>query len=578
MSMKVYGKYLLRYQAPFFIAIFCVMGEAVCDLLGPTFMARMIDEGIAANAMHRVFFWGGMMLLFTCIGAVFAIGRNVLSSHISQRIGADLRHDLFAKIMNFSQAGTDQLDSGSLITRMTNDTTQITQFVNGMMRIFLKAPITCIGSIVLASILNFKLSIIIYTVVVLVGVLIFFSMKLSYPRFALLQKAMDKINSVMQEYLIGIRLVKAFGTYDEENEKFSDANTALLHRGIATQMVITLIAPLLTLTAGLGTAAVLFCGSKLFLRGEILPGNISAFTIYMTQILSSLLMITNIFNTFVRTKASTARIADVLHAGDDFPHTGKTETLCGNIAFENVTFSYPNSSAPALRNVSFTAKPGESLAIIGPTGSGKSTICWLLLRFYDATSGAILLDGRKLCDMDVDIVREIVGLVPQNPMLFSGTVAENIRWGNADATDAMVKTAAKQAEADDFICNMDHGYASMLGSAGVNISGGQKQRISIARGILKNAPILLLDDATSALDAITEAHVRKTLQTIAKTRTVITVTQRCTTAMFFDKILVLEDGGCTGYDTHAALLKNCSVYRDIYQSQVDSSMGGDCDV
>lgn len=569
--MDLYSKYFKKYKVPFLIAVFCVASEAVCDLLGPTLMSNIINFGIDQRQLPKVYYWGGLMLLVTAIGACFAVTRNILASKVSQRMGADLRYDLFEKIMHFSEQGADKIESGSLITRMTNDTSQIVQFVNGIMRIFMKAPITCVGSIVLSSIINFRLSLIIYGIVAIVAVLIIVSMKLSYPRYYKLQKAMDKVNSVVQEYLIGVRLIKAFGTYDKETDKFENANINLMQKSVSSQMIITLIAPLMTLTVGIGTVIVIFTGSRMFSLNLAKPGDITAFTIYMAQILTSLIMITNIFNTFVRTKASTVRIKEVLDCDGDFSDNGKTKELNGDIEFKNVTFAYPNGSGvPALRDLSFSIKNGESLAIIGPTGSGKSTIVWLLLRFYDVNSGKILISGCDIKELSIDSVRHNIAIVPQKPMLFSGSIAENIRWGNSEATNEMMCQAAHKAQAD-FIESMKEEYNSILGSAAVNISGGQKQRISIARGILKNSSILILDDATSALDAVTEAKVRGNLNSKTRNQTVITITQRCGTAMFSDRILVMDNGIKVGYGTHDELMKNCEIYRDIYKTQIESS-------
>ncbi|WP_160677617.1 ABC transporter ATP-binding protein [Clostridium sp. C8-1-8] len=569
--MGLYSKYFKRYKRPFLTAVTCVAFEAFCDLLGPTLMSNIINTGIEQGSLSKVYYWGALMLIVTGVGACFAVTRNILASKVSQRMGADLRYDLFKKIMSFSEVSADKLESGSLITRMTNDTAQIVQFVNGIMRIFLKAPITCIGSIVLASILNFRLSIIIYSVVAVVGVLIVISMKLSYPRFYKLQKAMDKVNSVVQEYLIGVRLVKAFGTYDKETDKFEEANLNLMNMGVSSQMIITFISPLMTLTVGIGTVVVIFTGSKLFLSRLASPGDISAFTIYMAQILTSLIMITNIFNTFVRTKASTSRIKEVIDSEEDFNHAGKSVELNGAIEFKDVTFAYPNGSGvPAIKDLSFSIREGESLAIIGPTGSGKSTIAWLLLRFYDIDGGEILINGIDIKKIDITSVRNTIAIVPQKPMLFSGSVAENISWGNSMATEDMVKEAAAKAQAS-FIEKMPRGYDSTLGSAAVNISGGQKQRISIARGILKQASVLILDDATSALDAVTEAKVRDNLNSKDRSQTIITITQRCGTAMFADKILVMDNGRKVGYGTHDELMESCEIYQDIYKTQIESS-------
>ena len=567
----MYSTYFAKYKWPFLIAVFCVACEAMCDLLGPTLMAHVINTGILGGQLAAVLHWGGLMLAVTAIGAGFAVTRNILASQVSQRLGAQLRRDTFSKIMGLSEAGADQIEAGSLITRMTNDTTQVIQFVNGIMRIFMKAPITCIGSIVLASILNLKLSLIIYSVVIITGLLIYYSMKLSYPRFALYQRAMDRVNTIVQEYLGGIRLVKAFGTYTEEADRFSAANTNLMQRGVASQRVITYTSPLITFAVGIGTVLAVFFGGRLFVAGQTQPGDISAFVTYMLQMLSSLLTLTNVFNTFVRTRASSNRLAEVLACDDDFPVNGDPAPLRGVVKLDNVTFTYPGGNVPALKHVSAEVGPGQSLAVIGPTGAGKSTLCWLLLRFYDVDSGAILLDGTDIRDHSPGAVRAGVGLVPQKSLLFSGTVADNIRWGKPDASDDAVHDAARRAQAG-FIDDLPGGFDSVISSGAVNISGGQKQRISIARGLIKDAPILVLDDATSALDAITEAKIRGELLGAATHKTVIMVTQRCTTAMFADKILVLENGSSVGYGTHAELLGSCPTYQEIYRSQVDSSL------
>jgi len=571
----MYTQYFRKYKWPFLIAVFCVACEALCDLLGPTLMAHVLNVGILGSQLSAVIHWGGLMLLVTAVGAGFAVTRNVLASRVSQRLGADLRYDCFQKIMSLSEAGADEIETGSLITRMTNDTTQVTQFVNGIMRVFMKAPITCIGSIVLASILNLRLSLIIYAVVIVTGLLVYVSMSMSYPRFALYQRAMDRVNTTVQEYLSGVRLVKAFGTYDEEAGRFSDANGNLMQKGIRSQRVITITSPLITFVVGIGTVLAIYFGAGLFVAGHTQPGDISAFVTYMLQMLTSLMTLTNVFNTFVRTRASSRRISDVFECDEDFPSTGDQAPLRGVVELKHVTFTYPGGSGiPAIRDISADVRPGQSLAIIGPTGSGKSTLCWLLLRFYDVDSGTILLDGMDIRDRCVDTVRAGIALVPQKSMLFSGTVEDNIRWGNPEASDEAVREAARRAQAG-FIEDMPDGFSSLLGSAAVNISGGQKQRLSIARGLVRDAPILVLDDATSALDAITEAKIRGELLGSGRDQTVILVTQRCTTAMFADKILVLENGASVGYGTHAELLKTCGIYQEIYRSQVDSNISLD---
>lgn len=568
--MLIYIEYIKRYKLSTFTAIVCVTLEAVCDLLAPTLMAKLIDSGVQEHDLQAVIYWGTLMVGIALLGAVFAVVRSILSSTVSQRIGADLRYDLFGKIMRFSEASADKIQSGSLITRMTNDTNQVTQFINGMMRIFIKAPIICAGSIILASMLNLQLSVVVYVSVIIVTLIISVSMRFSYRLFAIVQRATDRVNSVVQEYLMGIRLVKAFGTYDEETERFAEANKNLASSSKTAQMVFAVAGPLIMLTFGLSTAAVIYFGGRLFALKMINTGDIAAFMVYMSQMLMSLFMITNIFNVFVRTKASSERIEEVLNSDEDFSGSGIDQKLRGMIVFENVSFSYPNGSGTsALHNLSFSVAHGETLAIIGPTGSGKSTIAWLLLRFYDVNSGRILLDGHDIRDFAVNNLRSRIGIVPQNPLLFSGSVADNIRWGDSTALDEELHLIMDKAQAE-FVHTMPAGLNSILDSGAMNVSGGQKQRISLARGLLKKTDILIMDDATSALDAITEAKIRSKLREI-EGLTILNITQRCSTAMFADKIIVLEGGELAGFGTHAQLIATCAIYQEIYKSQIEGN-------
>lgn len=586
--MNIYRKYIPKYWLPFTVAIACVAGEAGCDLLGPAFMSHIVNEGIVKQSLAAVYRWGVYMLIAALAGAVFAITRNVLSSKVSQQFGADMRYDVFKKILGFSAESSDRIESGSLITRMTNDISQEVNFVNSLMRIFFKAPLTCVGSLVLASMLNFKLSLIIYGVIGLIALLLAVSMRLSYPRYGFLQKTMDSLNTGIEEYLMGIRLVKAFGTYRSETEKFNARNDELYRRNVSAQVIITLASPLFTLSAGLGTVGVLYAGSRMFTLSQINPGEISAFVVYMALILQSLLQITNVFNNFVRTKASAQRIGEVLMMNHDFAHhsvTDRVETagqknaagtdyseksvdnkIPVSVSFEHVTFSYPGGSGePALRDVSFSVEGGKSIAVIGPTGSGKSTLAWLLIRLYDVGSGRILFGGKDVKELDPEYIRRSVALVPQKASLFTGSVRDNITWGNRSASEDEIVHALQIAGAD-FITSSE--IDSQLGSGGVNLSGGQKQRLSIARALIKNSPVLVLDDATSALDAITELKVRSAILSQNKNKTVIFITQRCSTAMAADSILVLEDGKSCGFGTHDNLMSSCSVYKDIYDSQL----------
>lgn len=568
--MNIYKRYFRKYRVLFFTATTFVFLEAMADLLQPTIMARIIDEGVREKNVETVIGYGLLMLFITFLGAVFATLRNILASKVSQGFGKDLRADLFEKIMNFSEGGADRMESGSLITRMTNDTAQAVQFVNGMMRIFFKAPVTGIGSMILAAALSPKLSMILFLVVGVVAVLIYFSMKLSYERFAKVQYAMDRLNLVVQEYLLGIRLVKAFGRQDFEEEKFAKSNEDLERKGISSQLVIAYFAPVLSLVVSLGIAMVLYTGSILFVRQEIEVGKVAAFISYMTQILTSIIMITNIFTTFVRTKASTERIHEVFMAEEDAKGGTKVNTSeAMSVVFENLSFSYPSGSGLyALENLSFRINAGETLAVIGPTGSGKSTLVWLLLRFYDVKEGRILLDGIDIRDYGVDKVRNAVSVSSQKTMLFSGSIRDNIAWSSPEMSPERVESAAQAAQAEEFILSMQEGYESSIYQGAVNLSGGQKQRVSIARALTKESKLLILDDSTSALDAVTDRKVREAIKEFKPRRTTILITQRIGTAMGADKILVLSQGKMEGFGTHEDLVKNSSTYRDLYVSQI----------
>ena len=557
----------------FLMAISGVFFEAVCDLLQPTIMAHIIDDGIKNNQVEAVLKFGLLMLTITICGAGFAATRNILASKVSQSFGADLRYDVFAKIMKFSEVSADSLESGSLITRMTNDTSQIIQFVNGIMRIFLKAPLTCIGSIILAFMLSPSMSIVLFLAVAIVAVFISISMKMSYSRFAKVQIAIDKVNTVVQEYLLGIRLVKAFGRFNDEENKFDVANSDLSNKSVSSQLVISYFAPLMSLTVSVGMVLIIYLGSILFGKGHIEVGKVAAFINYMTQILTSLIMITNIFNTFVRTKASTERVNQVLNSDEDFEGTeNPLKFNSGQLEFKNITFAYPSGSGiPTIKNLSFQVNDGETLAVIGPTGSGKSTLAWLCLHFYDVEEGTIYLNGEDISKLDCNTLRHNIAIAPQKSMLFTGTVFDNIAWGNPTADKETVIKAAQAAQADEFIQNMPNKYDSLLGQSGVNLSGGQKQRISIARALVKGSPVLIFDDCTSALDAVTEAKVRRALKNLETKKTVIIITQRIGTAMSADKILVLDNGVNVGFGSHSHLFNLCKTYRDIYDSQI----GGD---
>lgn len=558
------------------LAICFLMVEAICDLLQPTIMSKIIDRGVAGGKMDYVLSYGGLMLLVTAIGAVGAVVRNIVSSNVSQSFGADLRSDLYKKVQSFSFENIDKLQTASLITRLTNDVTQVQGFVHGTMRIFVKAPIVCIGSLIMAYVLNPKMAIILLIVVPVVGLIIYLSMKTGYPYFVKVQRALDKVNSVMREYLSGVRVVKAFNRFDYENERFNESNDLLASQNIKAMRVMAMFNPFITFTVNMGIIVVLWLGGLRVSQGQIKVGQIIAFTNYMTQILFSLMMISNVFMMFIRARASAERIGEVFLEENNLifsENSMESSEIQGRVDFENVSFSYnKNSGEPVLTNINLSFLKGETVGIIGSTGSGKSTLVSLIPRFYDCNFGRVLVDGIDVKEYTLNGLREKIALVPQKSILFTGSLIENIKWGKEDASEEEVIEAAKVSEAHSFIQTMPEGYNTQLGQGGVNLSGGQKQRVSIARALIKKPEILILDDSTSAVDVTTEAKIRETLKDYSKNLTTIIIAQRITSVMGADKIVVLDNGSIAGLGTHEKLMESCKVYQDIFRSQIGKEL------
>lgn len=563
--------YLKKYGAAIAVSFFFLAVEAISDLLQPTIMAMMIDKGVANRDMDYVLQMGGLMLLITALGAVAATMRNLLSSYVSQNFGALLRSDLFRKIQSLSFANVDKFDRASLVTRLTNDVNQVQVFVNGMMRIFVKAPLLCIGGLIMAAQLNLQLSIVLAVVVPIVGLFIVLNMKIGFPFFGKVQAALDRVNGTMREYLSGVRVVKAFHRYAFEREKFNAANEELQAKTISATRIMSVFGPAIMLVVNLGIVAVLWIGGHGVEEGSIEVGHIIAFTNYMTQILFALMMISMVFNLFVRAKASAQRIGEVFAEENQMTWDDslqETSAQKGRIDFEEVSFSYEGTGGElVLKKISFTCLPGETVGIIGSTGSGKSSLVGLIPRFYDVTSGMLRVDGVDVRQVDPKKLRETIAIVPQKTVLFTGTVLENIRWGKEDATREEVEQAARMAEAHDFVAATENGYEARVGQGGVNFSGGQKQRLSIARALVRKPQILILDDSTSAVDVATEGRIKESLRKYAKGLTCIMIAQRITSVMDADKIVVLDKGEVVGIGTHEELLQSCGVYQEIYDSQ-----------
>ena len=546
--------------------------EACCDLLQPRIMSALIDNGAARGDLAVVRHEGLLMLSVLAVGAVFAMSRNVISSIVSQKFGAELRQELYVKIQSLRMDQIDKFQGGSLVTRETSDVTQLQNFINGLMRMFFKAPVLCVGAVVMSATLDIKTLPVILVIVLVVGAVITASMRLAYPRFARVQAALDNLNTRVREYLAGIRLVKAFRRFGQEAARFSAANDALAGSTIAANRVLAVFSPCMSLTVNLGVAAILLLGARWVGAGAIRVGAVMAFITYLTQILTSLNMISNILNMMVRVRASNERIAAVLNVPayeNPTPDAvlNAPGVLSAHIEFRNVSFNYKDSTGQAaLDGISFSLEKGRTLGVIGPTGSGKSTLGSLLMRFYDATGGEILIDGQPLKYIPEKVWRERAAIVPQTAALFTGTIGDNIRWGKNDASDDEMAQAAKSAEAYEFIEAMPEGFGTLIGQNGVNLSGGQKQRVSIARALVRRPDVMVLDDCTSALDMVTEAKVRRALR--ACPMTCVLVTQRIATAMNCDRVLVLENGRQAGFGSHDELMRDCAPYRDIYISQI----------
>lgn len=573
--MSYFKIYVHKYWKGFFTAVFFVFLEALCDLMQPTIMSKVVDIGVANKNLNYVINLSCIMLLITGLGAIAASIRNIVSSNVSQKFGTQLRSDLFEKIQSFSFESIDKFEDASLIIRLTNDVTQLQNFVNGLMRIFVKAPMVGIGSIIMAAKLNLRLSIILFSIIPIVAVLIYLNMKIGYPYFAKVQKLLDNVNSIMREYLSGVRVIKAFNRFDYEVEKFEEKNTQFTEMSAAANKVTSVFSPAISLIVNFGIVLVIWIGGLNVNSGSIHVGEIIAFTNYMTQILFSLMMITNVFTMFVRAKASSERIAELFSEKSTMSDGNKSideafET--GTVEFDNVSFSYNKDKESVLYDISFTCSRGETVGIIGSTGSGKSTLVNLIPRFYDVLKGTVKVDGINVKHLNIKSLREKLSLVPQKSLLFSGTILDNIKWGNENASFEEIQKAAKIAKADDFIAKLPDGYNAEIGQGGVNLSGGQKQRIAIARALVRHSEILILDDSTSAVDTNTETAIMNGLKKYSVGLTCILIAQRITSVMNADKIIVLDNGEIKGIGSHNQLLKDCSVYKDIFLSQIGKEM------
>lgn len=569
--MGFFSKYLKKYRKLFSLAIAILTFEAFCDLMLPTIIASIIDTGIANKDLDHIVRMGALMLAITAAEAVAAASRNVISSNVALKFGADLRLDLYKKIHHLSFENLDRFENASLVNRLTNDITQVQNLTIGLTRIFVKAPLLFIGSIIMALRLNLYLSAVLFVVVPIVIILIYVNLRIGFPLYMKVQKALDGLNAVMREYLSGVRVVKAFNNSAFEISRFEKANSE--QAGITATSIrkMAFFIPSVFLTVNLGVLAVLWFGGVQVSSGTMQVGQIVAFVTYMTLILFSLIMISFIFSTFARAKASADRIIEVFAQEDamKYAQNPAPADVKGLIEFDKVSFSYSGSCGePVLKNISLRCMPGETIALIGSTGSGKSSLISLIPRFYDACSGSVKVDGMDVRDMDIKELRGKIAFVPQKTTLFTGTIIENIRWGKQDADLKEVIAAASAAQAHGFVSSFPEGYDTLLGQGGINLSGGQKQRLAIARALIKAPEILILDDCTSSVDVSTEAEIRKALKKYFGKLTCIIVAQRITSVIDADRIIVLDKGEISCIGTHKELMESCTVYKDIFHSQI----------
>ncbi|MDF2686055.1 MAG: ABC-type multidrug transport system, ATPase and permease component, partial [Clostridia bacterium] len=474
-------------------------------------------------------------------------------------------------VQSFSFAETDKFSTGSLVTRLTNDVTQLQTMLMMALRMFIRAPFMCFGGIIMALVINIRFGVILAVTIPLMFILVTFIIMKANPIFLSLQKKLDKLNSVLQENLSGIRVIKAFVREKNEINRFSESNADLTKTSLKVMRLMAIISPLMMLIMNGTVIAVIYMGGFQVDAKLMEVGQVMAVATYMMQILMSLMMMSMMFMNISRAKASMDRIKEVMNTNPTITDGNEKDikVIEGSIKFDNISFNYPSASGdPVLKNINLEIKQGEIIAFLGSTGSGKTSLINLIPRFYDATEGNIFIDGKDVKDYTLENLREKIGMVLQETVLFTGTIIENIKWGNPDATDDMAIEAAKTAQADDFITSFTEGYNTILGQRGLSLSGGQKQRLSIARAILKNPKILILDDSTSALDMGTEARLQKALKANMQSMTMIIIAQRISSVMSADRIVVLDSGRISDVGTHEELINKSEIYKDIYDSQV----------
>lgn len=575
--MKRYWKYIKPYLSAFILAPILMIVEVLGEIFLPKLMSLIINNGVEDRNIGYITTVGIVMIITAVLMALGGIGGAYFGAKASINFAADLRKDAFDSVQKFSFKNIDDFSTGSLVTRLTNDVTQVQNLINMLLRMALRAPGMMIGAIIMAFSINAELAVIIIIVMPILIAVIALVITKAFPKFQILQTKIDKLNSIIRENVTNVRVIKSFVRGDLEKEKFAEANNDLKNSSLDAFRIMIIAMPAMSLAMNITTLAVVWFGGKQIVAGQMPVGDLTAFITYVTQILMSLMMTSMLILQSSRAIVSGRRINEIIDCKPDITDdTAKyPERLVGSgsVEFKNVSFSYyKNSEEKVLSDINMKIESGDVVGIIGSTGSGKTTLVSMIARLYDPDEGEVLVDGVNVKDYSLYNLREAVSMVLQKNVLFSGSIMENLRWGSAEATEDEVKNVAKMAQADGFVSEFKEGYEMDLGQGGVNVSGGQKQRLCIARALLKKPKILVLDDSTSAVDTATEANIRKNLKEYCPDTTKIVIAQRISSVIEADKIFVLDDGKIVGHGTHSELMSSCEAYQEIYYSQMDKEV------
>ncbi len=569
--MKLMAK-LKPYWKLVALSILMLSVQSICNLMLPNLMSSIVNDGVETGATQVILQIGVMMLGVALLSAGADACANYFSSKAAMSFGRDLRSITFRKITGYSLHEADKIGTASLITRSTNDILQMQNMIQMQMRMIVNIPLQMIGGIVMAISKDPTLSLVVAAAMPILAVVVVCNIRWVSPLFSVMQKRLDAVNRVLRENLSGIRVIRAFNRITQESKRFNDANKELTDTSLSAFRRMASMMPLTMLVMNAAILAILWFGNIRVSGGAMTTGDLMAFIQYVSQILMSVIMASFMLNMIPRAMASARRIVEVWDMEPEVldPETPKLpqKGVQGSVKFENVSFQYPGAERPILENLSFEANPGETVAIIGGTGSGKSTLISLIPRFYDVSAGRITVDGVDVRQMDQHDLRNRIGYVPQKALLFTGSISDNIRYGKKDATEEEIRAAADIAQATSFIENMEDGFDSYLSQDATNVSGGQKQRLSIARAVVRRPEIYIFDDSFSALDFKTDAALREALKPVTRESTVLIVAQRVSTVMNADRILVLDEGKIVGLGTHKELMKDCEVYREIVASQL----------